>query len=85
MKKPTGSTGVCGDCIHTCIAIKKLIMDKTHVGMMGMSSQDSNDESSDDMVHEDKNVEENTAVEENMAYKDKNVGENAVSLLVPTV
>ena len=59
-------------------------MDKMHAGMLGMSSEDGNNESSVDMAYEDKNVEENGAVEENTAYKDKNVDENAVSLLTPS-
>jgi len=41
-KKPTGRTGEKGDRIHRCIAIKKKIMDKTHSGMIGFSSEEDN-------------------------------------------
>ncbi len=54
-------------------------MDKMHVGMMGMPSEDSNNESSDGTVYEDKTVEENAV------YKDENVDENVVSLLAPSL
>ena len=74
-----GQYGGCGNCIHTFIAIKKSIMDKMHVGMMGMPSEDSNNESSDGTVYEDKTVEENAV------YKDENVDENVVSLLAPSL
>ena len=40
MKKPTGKQGAAGDCIHQCIAIEKKILDKTHLGMVGLSSSD---------------------------------------------
>jgi hypothetical protein len=42
MKKLTGWTGEKGDWIHRCIAIKKKIMDKTHSGMIGFSSEEDN-------------------------------------------
>ncbi len=41
--------------------------------MMGMSSEDSNHESSDDAAYKKQNVEKNAAVEENMMYKEKNL------------
>ena len=37
MKKPTGGTGEKGERIHKCIAIKRLILDKTHSGILGLS------------------------------------------------
>jgi hypothetical protein len=40
MKKPTGRMGENGDQTHRCMAIKKRIMDKTHLGMLGFSSED---------------------------------------------
>jgi hypothetical protein len=84
MKRPTGSIRGCGDCVHTCIAIEKLIMDKTHVEMLDISSEDNNNESIDNGAYEEDNVEENATVEENGAYEDKNVDENAVLLLAPS-
>jgi hypothetical protein len=42
MKKPMGRMGEKGDRIHLCIAIKKKIMDKTHLGMIGFSSEEDN-------------------------------------------
>ncbi len=38
MKKPTGWTGENGDRICQCIAIKKNIMRKTHLGFLGVLS-----------------------------------------------
>ena len=38
MKKPTGSTGENNDRVHRCIAIEKLILDKTNSGLLGLSS-----------------------------------------------
>ncbi len=65
-KKPTGSRGGNDDCINTCIAIKRLIMDKMYAGMLGISLEDCNNEnSSDHSAEEDEDVEENVAVEEN--------------------
>ena len=40
MKKPTGKQGAAGDRIHQCIAIERKILDKTHSGMVGLSSSD---------------------------------------------
>ncbi len=37
MKKPTGGTGKKGERIHKCIAIERLILDKTHLGILGLS------------------------------------------------
>ncbi len=37
MKMPTGGTGQKGERIHKCIAIERLILDKTHSGMLGLS------------------------------------------------
>jgi len=37
MKKPTGGTGEKGERIHKCIAIERLILDKTHLGILGLS------------------------------------------------
>ncbi len=37
IKKPTGGTGERGERIHKCIAIKRLILDKTHLGIFGLS------------------------------------------------
>jgi hypothetical protein len=37
MKKPTGGTGEKGERIQKCIAIEKLILDKTHSGILGLS------------------------------------------------
>ena len=37
MKKPTGGTGEKGERIHKCIAIERLILDKTHSGILGLS------------------------------------------------
>ena len=37
MKKPTGGTGEKGERIHKCIAIGRLILDKTHSGILGLS------------------------------------------------
>jgi hypothetical protein len=84
MKRPTGSIRGCGNCVHTCIAIEKLIMDKTHVEMLGISSEDDNNDSIDNAAFKEDNVEENATVEENGAYEDKNVDENAVLLLAPS-
>ena len=46
MKKPTGSTGKNNDRVHRCIAIEKLILDKTNLGLLGLSSDD-NDKGGD--------------------------------------
>ncbi len=40
MKKPTGNPGGPNDWIHRCISIEKRIQDKTHSGMLGLSSDD---------------------------------------------
>ena len=40
MKKPTGKQGAPGDRIHQCIAIEREKLDKTHSGMVGLSSSD---------------------------------------------
>ena len=37
MKKPTGGTGEKGERIFKCIAIERLILDKTHLGIPGLS------------------------------------------------
>jgi hypothetical protein len=37
MKKPTGGTGEKGERIHKCIHIERLILDKTHLGILGLS------------------------------------------------
>jgi hypothetical protein len=37
MKKPTRGTGQIGERIHKCIAIKRLILTKTHSGLHGLS------------------------------------------------
>ena len=37
MKKPTGGTGEKGERIQKCIAIERLILDKTHLGILGLS------------------------------------------------
>ena len=37
MKKPTGGTGEKGERIFKCIAIERLILDKTHLGILGLS------------------------------------------------
>ena len=37
MKKPTGGTGEKGERIHKCIVIERLILDKTHSGILGLS------------------------------------------------
>ncbi len=42
-KKPTGKPGGPDDRIHRCISIEKRIMDKTHSGMPGLSSDDEDD------------------------------------------
>ncbi len=82
MKKPMGSRGVKDNCINTCIAIERSIMDKMHASMLGISLEDGNNkDSSDDVAEEDEDVKENGAVEENTAYRDRNVDANAVSLL----
>ena len=36
IKKPTGGTGEKGERIHKCIAIERLILDKTHSGILGL-------------------------------------------------
>jgi hypothetical protein len=38
MQKPTGRTGKNGERIHRCMLIEKLIMKKTHSGVIGLSS-----------------------------------------------
>ncbi len=38
MKKPTGGTGEKGERIHKCIAIKRLILYKTHSSILGLST-----------------------------------------------
>jgi hypothetical protein len=38
MKKPMGKPGGPNDQIHQCISIEKRILDKTHSGMLGLSS-----------------------------------------------
>jgi hypothetical protein len=44
MKKPTGGKpGGGNDRIHRCISIEKRILDKTHSGMLGLSSDDEDD------------------------------------------
>jgi hypothetical protein len=43
MKKPTGKPGGPDDWIHWCISIEKRIMDKTHLGMLGLSLDDKDD------------------------------------------
>ena len=43
IKKPTRSTGEKNDRVHQCIAIKKLILNKTHSGLLGLSSDDDDD------------------------------------------
>ena len=40
MKKPMGKSGGPNDRIHRCISIEKRILDKTHSGMLGLSSDD---------------------------------------------
>jgi hypothetical protein len=40
MKKATGCTGEKGNRICRCIAIEKQIMKKTHLGFLGLSSED---------------------------------------------
>jgi hypothetical protein len=40
MKKPMGRMGEDGDRIHRCISIEKIIIKKTHSGMLGFSSSD---------------------------------------------
>jgi hypothetical protein len=42
MKKPTGRTGENGDRIFRCIAIEKKIMRKTHLGFLGVLSDEDN-------------------------------------------
>jgi hypothetical protein len=37
MKKPTAGTGQIGERIHKCITIKRLILNKTHSGLLGLS------------------------------------------------
>jgi hypothetical protein len=37
MKKPTGGTGEKGERIHKRITIERLILDKTHLGILGLS------------------------------------------------
>ena len=37
------SQGGANDCIHRCISIEKRILDKTHYGMLGLSSDDEDD------------------------------------------
>jgi hypothetical protein len=37
MKKPTGGTGKIGESIHKCVAIKRLILNKTHSDLLGLS------------------------------------------------
>ena len=37
MKKPTGGTGEKGERIFKCIAIERLILDKTHSNILGLS------------------------------------------------
>ncbi len=49
MNKPTGRRGEPSDHIHKCIAIERLILNKTHLGLCGVSSlNESNDSISDD-------------------------------------
>lgn len=42
MKKPTGRTGGANDRVHKCIAIEKLILDKTQSQILGVSSDEEN-------------------------------------------
>jgi hypothetical protein len=44
MKKPTGGTGEKGERIQKCIAIEKLILDKTHSGILGLSPDEDEEE-----------------------------------------
>ena len=48
MKKPTGKPGGPKDRIHRCISIEKKILNKTHSGMLGLSSSDGEDDEEDD-------------------------------------
>jgi len=43
MKKPTGKPGGANDRIHWCISIEKKNLDKTHSGLLGLSSDDEDD------------------------------------------
>ncbi len=43
MKKPTGGTGEKGERIHKCIVIERLILDKTHSGILGLSPDEDED------------------------------------------
>ena len=47
MKKPTGGTGEKGERIHKCIHIERLILDKTHLGILGLSPDGEDVESKD--------------------------------------
>jgi hypothetical protein len=38
-KKPTRGTGEKGERIHKCIAIERLILDKTYLGILGLSPE----------------------------------------------
>ena len=40
MMKPTGRTGEKDYWAHKCIAIEKLILDKTHLGLLGLLDND---------------------------------------------
>jgi hypothetical protein len=40
MKKPTGKTGEDGDWINRCMAIEKKIMKKTHLGLLGFTTEE---------------------------------------------
>ena len=48
MKKPTGGTVQKGERIHKCIAIERLILDKTHLGMLSLSPDGGSGSGSED-------------------------------------
>jgi hypothetical protein len=60
MKKPTGGTGEKGERIHKCIYIERLILDKTHSGILGLSP-DGDVESKDGGSGSDMSLNNNSA------------------------
>ena len=68
MNKPTGETGGSNDRIHRCIAIERLILDKTHSAILGLSPPqqegvtDSEDAIAGSEVNEDEGDDNSAAV-----------------------
>jgi hypothetical protein len=82
MNKPTGRRGEPGDCIHKCIAIERLILNKTHSGLCGVSTFNESDESvSDDKLFSGQRSARNDDDDVNTANENEEedfVGENNV-------